>query len=82
MTNATVAAASSGPAEHRLTLTYKGGEKTVIVPDGVPLLASSPGDRSLLVPGAHIVAYAHAGPDGAMTVERISVGKDGYKTPI
>jgi hypothetical protein len=82
MTNATVAAASSGPAAHRLTLTYKGGEKTVVVPDGVPLIASEPGDRSLLVPGAHVVVYVRPDGGGAMTVERMSVGKDGYKTPI
>jgi hypothetical protein len=82
MTNATVASASSGPSAHRLTLTYKGGEKIVVVPDDVPIVASEPGDRSLLVPGAHVVLYARADASGAMTVERVSVGKNGFRTPI
>jgi hypothetical protein len=82
MTNATVAAQASGPAAHRLTLTYKGGEKTVVVPDAVPIVASEPGDRSLLVPGAHVVVYARPEANGALTVERVSVGKNGFKTPI
>jgi hypothetical protein len=82
MTNATVASEANAGSAHRLTLTYKGGEKTVVVPDGVPLVASEPGDRSLLVPGAHVVVYAHPGDNGAMTVERVSVGKNGFNTPI
>lgn len=83
MTNATVAGAATGPAgDHRLTLTYKGAEQTVVVPDGVPIIASEPGDRSLLVPGAHVVVYAHPQSDGRMTVERVSVGKGGFAPPI
>lgn len=82
MTNALVAAEASTPSAHRLALTYKGGEKTVIVPDGVPLIASEPGDRSLLVPGAHVVAYVYPDRDGGLTVDRLSVGKNGFATPI
>jgi hypothetical protein len=82
MTNATVAGNASAGGGHRLTLTYKGGEKTVIVPDGVPIITSEPGDRSLLAPGTHVVAYARRGSDGTLTVERISVGRNGFATPI
>jgi len=82
MTNATVAAEAQGGGAHRLTLTYKGGEQTVVVPDGVPLLRSEPGDRSLLVPGAHVVVYAKSDSDGNLLVERVSVGKNGFVTPI
>jgi len=82
MTNATVAGSASAGGGHRLTLTYKGGEKTVIVPDGVPIITSEPGDRSLLTPGTHVVAYARRGSDGSLTVERISVGRNGFATPI
>jgi hypothetical protein len=81
MTNATVAAANQSGGARRMTLTYKGGEQTVVVPDGVPIMRSEPGDRSLLVPGAHVVAYAHRDTDGAMLVERLSVGKNGYTPP-
>ena len=82
MTNATVATARASADAHRLTLTYKGGEQTVVVPDGVPIIRSEPGDRSLLVPGAHVVVYARRDTDGSMLVERISVGKNGYTPPI
>ena len=82
MTNATVAGATSASGGHRMTLTYKGGEKTVVVPDNVPIITSAPGDRSLLKAGAHVVAYARPGADGTLTVERISVGRDGFATPI
>jgi len=82
MTNATVAAAKAAGNAHRLTLTYKGGEQTVVVPDGVPIIRSEPGDRSLLVPGAHVVVYAHRDADGAMLIERVSVGKNDFTPPI
>jgi hypothetical protein len=82
MTNATVAKAGQSGSAHTLKLTYKGGEQTVVVPDGVPLVKSEPGDRALLVPGAHAVVYAHRDADGSMSVDRVSVGKDGFVTPI
>ena len=82
MTNATVAGTAPAGGGHRLTLTYKGGEKTIVVPDGVPIITSEPGDRSLLAPGAHVVAYARRGTDGTLSVERISVGRNGFATPI
>ena len=81
VTNATVTAAT-GTADHRLTLTYKGGEKTVVVPDDAPIIASEPGDRALLVRGAHIVVYARRDNDGSLVAERISVGRNGFITPI
>jgi len=82
MTNATVAKAGQSGNAHTLKLTYKGGEQTVVVPDGVPLLKSEPGDRALLVAGAHVVLYARRDADGSMTVDRVSVGKNGFVTPI
>ena len=54
----------------------------MVVPEGVPILRSEPGDRSLLVPGAHVVVYAKRDADGSMVVERVSVGKNGFATPI
>lgn len=81
MTNATVAAASDAPGSRRLTLTYKGGEKTVVVPQNVPVAMVEPADRSLLLPGAHVIVYASPGPDGALAADRITIGKDGFVPP-
>ena len=81
MTNATVAAVTdSAPGEHplRMTVQYKGGEKTVVVPDTVQITTQETGDRSMLVPGTHIVAYVARQPDGTLVSERMSIGKNGY----
>jgi hypothetical protein len=64
-----------------LTLAYKGGEKGVIVPENVPVVMVEPADRPLLVPGAHVVVYAAAQPDGTLAAERLTVGKTGFVPP-
>src|SRR5262249_54458428 len=58
-TSATVAAVagSAGDQPLRMTLQYKGGEKVVVVPDDVQIMTQETGDRVMLVPGTHIVAY-------------------------
>jgi hypothetical protein len=82
MTNATVAGSTAAGSGHRMTLTYKGGEKTIVVPENVPIITSEPGDRSLLAPGTRVVAYARRGTDGTLSVERICVGRYGFASPI
>jgi hypothetical protein len=82
MTNATVAQVISLDKAHRMTLKYKNGEQTVVVPEGVPIVTFEPGDRSMLKPGAHVLFGANARPDGTLTASRISVGKDGLVPPM
>jgi hypothetical protein len=77
VTNANVAGASGSADARRLVLTYAGGEKTVIVPPSAVVVFSEIGDRSALVPGAHVVVYATRAPDGSLVSERVSVGKNG-----
>jgi hypothetical protein len=79
--NATVTGVSATAHARRLTLTYKGGEKTVIVPDAVPIAMVEPSDRSLLVPGAHVIVYAAARPDGSLAADRLTVGMNGFVPP-
>ena len=80
-TNATVAEVSGASGGHTLTLAYKGGEKVVVVPGNVPIVMVEPADRSLLVPGAHVVVYAAAQSDGTLAAERLTVGKNGFVPP-
>jgi hypothetical protein len=40
-----------------------------------------PGDRSLLIPGAHVFMVAQVAPDGKISAARIQVSKDGVKPP-
>jgi hypothetical protein len=82
MTNATVAKVGDSGGGRKLQLQYKGGEKTVLVPAGTPVVKLEPSDRSSLVPGAHVFAIVSQGPDGALTAERLTVGKNGVVPPM
>jgi hypothetical protein len=82
MTNATVAGVSGAPGGRRVTLTYKGGEKTVVVPENVPVVMVEPADRSLLAPGAHVIVYGATQADGTLAAERVTVGKNGFVPPL
>jgi hypothetical protein len=83
MTNATIAdVASVGQGHRRMTLKYKDGEKSIVVPEDVPIVTFEPGDKSMLVPGAHILLTATKQPDGSLTAARVAVGKDGLVPPM
>ena len=88
MTNATVAdlvaAPSSAPGGQKLTLRYKGGEKTVIVPPDAPVVSFKPGkadENALLVPGAKVMITAQE-QGGKPTALRVIVGRNGFAPPM
>ena len=81
MTNANIAKVVKTAGGNEITLEYKGGSQTILVPDGTPIVDFVPGDRSLLVPGATIFTGAQVQADGKITTARISVSKDGVKPP-
>src|SRR5258706_4662837 len=81
MTNATVADLARSPNGRTLTLRYKDGEKTVIVPDGVPIVTFRPGDRTLIVPGAKVFIVADVSDD-QFTVRRLLIGRNGLTPPM
>jgi hypothetical protein len=83
MTNATVAEMVQRVDGHALTLKYKDGEKTIIVPAGTPIVTYVPGDKSELKPGAKIfIGAATRQPDGTLQAARINVGRDGLTPPM
>ena len=85
MTNATVANVANvatGGTGRRITLKYKDGEKIVVVGDAVPVVLVEPGDVAMLVPGAHVLVTASKQPDGTLTSDRISVGRNGLVPPM
>jgi hypothetical protein len=81
MTNATVAAIAPHANGRTMTLHYKDGEKTIVVPDGIPVVTLKPGDRSLLVPGAKVIVTAQV-RNGQPTALRITAGRDGFQPPM
>lgn len=80
MTNATVTAITSGPNDRTMTLRYKDGEKTIHVPNGVPVVTMKPGNRSMLVAGAKVTVIEQM-RDGRAVATRVQVGRDGYTPP-
>ncbi|HET9595551.1 MAG TPA: hypothetical protein VFP65_08215 [Anaeromyxobacteraceae bacterium] len=82
MTNATVSGVSHAASGETLTLKYPGGEKTVVVPPGTPVVRLEPADRGALAVGSHVFAAGAKQPDGSVLVDRMVVGKDGVVPPM
>jgi Domain of unknown function (DUF5666) len=76
MTNATVDTTVAGTDGRTLTLKYKDGEKKILVPSDIPIVAYLPGDTSELKAGARIfISAAAKQPDGTLLASRVNVGR-------
>ncbi len=82
MTNGTVGQEVKGTTGDTLSVAYKGGEKTIVVPPDAPVVMFAPGDKAMLVPGAHVIVQTQAAAGGTLTAERVTVGKDGLVPPM
>jgi hypothetical protein len=81
MTNGTVGSVT-GSVGRTLTVSYKGGEKTIVVPPDTPVVTYEPGSLALLVPNAHVIIFGTQAGDGKLTANRIAVGKNGLVPPM
>ena len=81
MTNGTIGSVVNASGRS-MTVDYKGGQKTLTVPDDVPVVDLEPGTASLLKPGAHVVAFGPKAADGSVDAKRIIVGEDGTVPPM
>ena len=83
MTNGTVKRGSAGDA---LTLEFKNGAGTgtqrLLLPPNIPIVTLVPGQPSLLKPGAHVFVIAKRGANGALSADRVMVGKNGLVPPM
>ncbi|OYX29878.1 MAG: hypothetical protein B7Y99_12535 [Caulobacterales bacterium 32-69-10] len=75
MTNATVSSVSRSATGRELTVTFPGGERKIVVPEGMPIIASFPTDPSVIKPGVKVFAIAAVGPDGTLRTNRLTVGE-------
>jgi hypothetical protein len=84
MTNATVATTETvaGNDGKTLTVKYKDGEKTFVVPPETPVVTYVPADKADLKAGAKIIAFMQKRPDGSFDTNRVSVGRDGLTPPM
>ncbi|KQP41667.1 hypothetical protein [Methylobacterium sp. Leaf106] len=76
MTNGAIGTIS-GTEGRTLLVKYQGGEKKVNVPDDVPVTLVDPGDKSIVVDGAKVVAFTKKGTDGKPTAVILIVGRNG-----
>jgi hypothetical protein len=83
MTNATVAAIVTRVDGATLTLKYKDGEKTVVVPPEAPIVTFVPAEKSELKPGAKIfIGAAIKQTDETLSAARVNVGLGGLTPPM
>ena len=80
MTNATVGDVTVAPNGRSMTLKYKDGEKTLVVPPDAPVVTFRPADRSLLVPGASVSLSAQLVGDKP-TALRVNARRNGFALP-
>ena len=82
MTNATVSNAVKTVDGRSLTLTYPGGEKTISIADGTPIVTFAPATPSDLKPGATVFVPAKRAEDGALATGFVVVGANGVVPPM
>lgn len=79
MTNANLEGVVQAAGGRRITLKYKDGEKTILVPDGTPVVDFDPADRSALKPGETVFVAARKEADGRLVALRVFVSRNGVK---
>ncbi len=82
MTNANVDTVVQGNNGRELTLSYKGGSKTVTVPENAPVVTFTDAARSDVVAGRKVFVIAKPDGPGKYTALRVIVEKDGVVPPM
>lgn len=82
MTNATVAEAVKGVSGETIKVTYKDGEKTIVVPPEAAIVGFAPAALADAKPGTRVVVFAQKGADGSLTAGNVVVGRDGVDPPM
>ncbi len=82
MTNANVDTAVQSTNGRELTMSYKGGTKTVLVPEGVPVVTFTDATRADVVAGKKAFIVAKMVEPGKYTAMRVIVEKDGVVPPM
>ena len=82
MTNATVANAVTSVNGPTLTLTYKGGERKINIPDGTPVMTLTSATKADLKPGAGVFITGEQTGETAVSADRVAVGLNGTVPPM
>jgi hypothetical protein len=82
MTNGTSSATVQSVDGPTLTITYKGGEKKLVIPGDARVITYSPAEKSDLKPGAQVLITAAKHPDGTLTSAVVTVSTNGVALPL
>lgn len=82
MTNATVAKSVTSVDGKTVTLTYKGKEKKISIPQGVPVVTFATATKDDLKPGAVVFVPSKKADDGSISSERVVVSTKGVVPPM
>lgn len=82
MTNATVADAVTGVNGRTVTVSYRGGEKKIAIPEGTPVVTFAPATETDLKPGTVVFIIAEKALNGSITANRVVVGTNGAVPPM
>jgi hypothetical protein len=80
MTNGTVGKVA-GTSAKTVTVSYKGGEKTIDVPKDIPIVGLKPGTAKLLKAGAKVSINAVKTGDNSFNALSVNVGAKGMTPP-
>jgi hypothetical protein len=82
MTNGTVGQVTAGAKGRELQVTYPNGERRIVVPEGVPIVQITKGERSLAKAGTAAFLIVAKTPGGGLTSKGIAVGENGAAPPM
>ncbi|MFI5015642.1 MAG: hypothetical protein ACHQAY_25175 [Hyphomicrobiales bacterium] len=82
MTNGTAATAVDSADGKTVTITYKGGQRVIVIQPDTAIVTYMAADKSDLKPGAKVFITTQKGPDGTLNARSVSVGKDGITPPM
>lgn len=86
MTNGDVTTTVASAKGQQIDIKYNGrggsGVRHVVVPPGTPVVQFTPGDRSVIKPGAQVVIFAFKGPDGVLHAMGVITGENGAAPPF
>jgi hypothetical protein len=82
MTNGTVTGPVEAKSGQALSVSFKNGSETIVVPPNAPVVTFAPAERSDLKPGAKVMLGATRNAEGKLAASRITVETNGVAPPM
>jgi len=82
MTNGTVNGTVDAKSGRQLSVSYKDGSQTIVVPPSAPVVTFAPAEKSDLQPGAKVMFGATKNAEGKLAASRVTVETKGVAPPM